>query len=71
MATSSIRTDPARQYLAKYMWGKRKKWATTYFEDAFTFGAVSTQRSEGSLAVLKQAADLKTLSELFDSIDVH
>ena len=44
---SSSRTAPARQYLMKYVWEKRKKWATTYFEDAFTFGAMNTQRSEG------------------------
>ena len=67
---SSTRTDPARQYLKKYVWEKRKKWTTTYFEDEFTFGTMSTQRSEGWHAALKQAADLKTSSGLFDSIDV-
>ena len=61
-------TKSIRNYLFNYVWCKKKKCATAYFEELLTCGAMSTQRSDGWHAVLKQYANLKSLVSLFDSI---
>ena len=50
----SDRTRIVRNYMYNYVRCKKKKWDTAYFEDLFSCGAMSTQRSEGWHAILKQ-----------------
>lgn len=64
--TSSHRA--ARSYLQKYVWSKRKQWATAYFQDSFTLGASTTQRSESWNSLIKCFSDDKSLTELVTSI---
>lgn len=64
----STSTVAVREYLQNYVWTKRTKWATCYFQDAFNCGAMRTQRSESWHAVLKQFSNLKSLIDLFGAI---
>ncbi len=60
--------ESVRRYLNDHVWSKRRQWAVAFFQNSFTIGAASTQRSESWNCAIKAFSDTRSLVSLFKSL---